>query len=273
MTMMRDAAEDRPANGLEGFTSRTLSHARVYFSGAGAPTILFVHGGFHGAWCWSKVLSFLASRGIGAAALDLRGHGGLPQTQAFIAQGVDNMVADVVEAARTMPARVFLAGHSLGALIALKAAEHLAPRGLILMAPATPAGVAKNHTLPPFPAGRAIQPPDAGRVRKWFLSGDSSTDLDDYVSRLCPESPKLLNECFHEGISAAPERIACPVFCLSGGKDDSPLHPAGQDQAIAACYGAALRTIPHSGHCLMLDDGWLETAAAICVWVSGAADT
>lgn len=270
---MGDTAAEWPAGELEQFTCRKLSHARVYSVGAATPVILFIHGGFHGAWCWSRVLTFLGSHGVGAAALDLRGHGGLPQNPAFIAQGLDEMVADVIEAARTIPGRIFLAGHSLGALIAMRATALLAPRGLILLAPAMPAGLVKNRALPPFPAGRAIQPPDNERTRKWFLSGDSCADISAYRARLCRESPKLLNECFRDGVAVERGQISCPILCLSGGKDNSPLHPAGQDEAIAAHFGAILRIIPGSGHCLMLDDGWQETAAAINVWINGDANT
>jgi pimeloyl-ACP methyl ester carboxylesterase len=268
LPMTRDTATAPLENNFDDFTCRTLSHARVFFARGDAPAILFIHGGFHGAWCWSKVLTFLASRGVGAAAIDLRGHGGLPQSATFVVEGFDDMVADVIEAVRTLPGRVFLAGHSLGALIAMKAAEEIAPHGLILLAPATPAGVAKSHALPSFPAGRAILPPDEARTRKWFLSGDTSPSIARYRARLCPESPKLLNDCFHDGIAIERERIACPILCLSGAKDDSPLHPAGQDQTIAVRYGASLQAVEASGHCLMLDDGWRETAGAIHAWIA-----
>jgi len=245
-----------------------LTHARLHAGPAcgEGPVILFVHGGFHGAWCWANIIEYLGTSRVAAAAIDLRGHGGLPQSPSFISQGSAAMIADVCEAAATLPRPLFLAGHSLGALIAMKAAASLSPEGLILLAPAVSAGGPRLHTLPRFPATQAIAPPPKDRARKWFMSGASSS-LDAYLPQLCPESPTLLNECFHDGIDAPPDSISCPILCLSGGKDDSPLHPAGQDQAIAARYNAALRVVPASGHCLMLDDGWRETAIAIHDWV------
>lgn len=39
------------------------------------PTIVLVHGAWHGSWCWSLVTEQLAARGIGSVAVDLDGHG------------------------------------------------------------------------------------------------------------------------------------------------------------------------------------------------------
>lgn len=39
------------------------------------PTFVFVHGAWHGGWCWSEVARLLAEQGYPAIALDLPGHG------------------------------------------------------------------------------------------------------------------------------------------------------------------------------------------------------
>lgn len=39
------------------------------------PTFVFVHGAWHGGWCWSEVVRLLAEQGYPAIALDLPGHG------------------------------------------------------------------------------------------------------------------------------------------------------------------------------------------------------
>ena len=41
--------------------------------------LLFVHGAWHGAWCWDEYfLDFFAYRGYRALAVSLRGHGNSP---------------------------------------------------------------------------------------------------------------------------------------------------------------------------------------------------
>ena len=255
--------------GLPALEQRALSHGRMYVVPAGAaPSVLFVHGGFHGAWCWRPTIAYLAARGIRSAAVDLRGHGGLPQDETYIAQGVEAMTQDVLEAGRMLAEDYVLAGHSVGALIAMKAAMDRKPRGRIRLAPAAPGNVPAGHALPRFPATRAVQAPGEERARKWFLSGSSSPDIGAYLSLLCPESPRLLNECFHDGVAVDPAAISVPTLCISGAKDESPLHRRAQDRAIAEMYGAELRTVPRSGHCMMLDDGWEDTAREIHDWLT-----
>ena len=39
---------------------------------------VLVHGAWHGAWCWEKVVPLLAARGHAARAIDLPGHGDDP---------------------------------------------------------------------------------------------------------------------------------------------------------------------------------------------------
>ncbi|HIC81784.1 MAG TPA: hypothetical protein EYP07_12600, partial [Kiloniellaceae bacterium] len=76
---------------------RALGRAlgRTAEDGAEGPALLFVHGAHHGAWCFAAYLAFFDALGIPAAALDLRGHGGLPQDAAFCRQGVAAMAEDV----------------------------------------------------------------------------------------------------------------------------------------------------------------------------------
>lgn len=251
----------------ERFAGQPLSHGRLY---AGpetpSPTILFVHGGFHGAWCWAPLMRLLTDAGLSVAAVDLRGHGGLPQNNALLDTGPDEMVADIIESARRMAGDVILAGHSIGALLAMQVANRISARGLVLMAPAAPAALLKS-SMPLFPNGQLVAPPEGPRARKWFLSGSSTSNIDPYLARLCPESPKLLNACFQTGVPVDPAIWRGPTLCLSGGHDATALHPAKQDQAIAAWIGAELTTIPASGHCMMLDDGRETTARFITAWV------
>ena len=96
--------------------------------------VLFVHGAWHGAWCWENFLPYFAKHGYEAHALSLRGHGqseghaGLRWHSA--AQGY---VADVAQIAATLRAPPVVVGHSMGGYTVQKYLEtHTAPAGVLL---------------------------------------------------------------------------------------------------------------------------------------------
>jgi pimeloyl-ACP methyl ester carboxylesterase len=191
----------------------------------------------------------------------------LPRTEAFLKEGVREMAADVTEAAAVAGGPVVLVGHSLGALVSMAAAEYIKPAGLILLAPSPPNNVPDVKRLPPFPEGQLIAPPPAERTRKWFLSGYSGADIQPYLDRMTPESPAFLNDRYMARISAQPSWVQGPTLVVSAGKDDTLLHPAGQDEAIAAYYGAEFQTIAEAGHCLMADDSWVTAGEMLLAWL------
>lgn len=81
--------------------------------------ILLVHGAWHGAWCWHKLIPALASEGFTPHAIDLPGHGlnvGGTQTLAAYAEAVAMKLA-------SLPGPAVLLGHSMGGQVISAAAE------------------------------------------------------------------------------------------------------------------------------------------------------
>ena len=95
-----------------------------------APAVVLVHMLQRSKRDWEGLASRLAGAGIGALAIDLRGHGD-SQVPASIGSGYPEMVKDVQAARRflamrsdVMPSRIGIAGASIGAnLAALAAAD------------------------------------------------------------------------------------------------------------------------------------------------------
>lgn len=106
-----------------------------------APAVILVHMLGKSRRDWDHVASRAASEGIGALALDLRGHG----ESSGGAQDYAGMVQDVRAARRFLgtrsevtPSRIALAGASIGAnLAALVAAEDASIAGLALLSATT----------------------------------------------------------------------------------------------------------------------------------------
>jgi pimeloyl-ACP methyl ester carboxylesterase len=81
---------------------------------------VFVHGGFHAAWCWARTIAELEALGHEAAAVDLPGHGARIDEESTLANRRDAIVA-ALEAGR--PERSVLVGHSGGGFDATLAAD------------------------------------------------------------------------------------------------------------------------------------------------------
>lgn len=85
-------------------------------------TFVLVHGSWHGAWCWEKLLPALRAAGHEAIAVELPAHGGDPAdaSDASFSGYVDRVGAAIHDA----DGEVILVGHSMGGHVVTQAAEY-----------------------------------------------------------------------------------------------------------------------------------------------------
>jgi pimeloyl-ACP methyl ester carboxylesterase len=103
-------------------------------------TVVLVHGAFHGAWCWSRVVAGLGARGVPAVALDLPGHGASPSALGGLADDAACVRAELEAWAEP----VVLCGHSYGGAVISEAADAEGPvRHLVYLA-AVPADAGES---------------------------------------------------------------------------------------------------------------------------------
>jgi pimeloyl-ACP methyl ester carboxylesterase len=81
---------------------------------------VFVHGGFHAAWCWERTIEELRVRGHDGVAVDLPGHGALIDQESTLANRRDAIVAALRDGS---PEASVLVGHSGGGFDATLAAD------------------------------------------------------------------------------------------------------------------------------------------------------
>jgi pimeloyl-ACP methyl ester carboxylesterase len=81
---------------------------------------VFVHGGFHAAWCWDRTVAELECLGHESVAVDLPGHGALVDQESTLANRRDAVVA-AMAAGGSEPS--VLVGHSGGGFDATLAAD------------------------------------------------------------------------------------------------------------------------------------------------------
>jgi pimeloyl-ACP methyl ester carboxylesterase len=85
-------------------------------------TYLLVHGSWHGAWCWEKVVPLLTQAGHQVITLDLPGHGNDQTPAAEVSlQTYADSICKVLDA---QPEAVILVGHSMGGIAVSQAAEY-----------------------------------------------------------------------------------------------------------------------------------------------------
>jgi pimeloyl-ACP methyl ester carboxylesterase len=89
-------------------------------------TFVLVHGAFHGAWCWFKLVPELERRGQRVVALDLPGAGDDPTPVETVT--LDDCINRIVEIVSRESEPVFLLAHSLGGVPATAAAEKIPER-------------------------------------------------------------------------------------------------------------------------------------------------
>ncbi|WP_196250855.1 alpha/beta fold hydrolase [Cellulomonas sp. JZ18] len=138
-----------------------------------APPLVLVHGLTDAGTAWPDLVRHWGDR-WDVHAPDLRGHGRSPRfTAEELVAAPDVLLGDVVRLVGTLPAPAVLVGHSLGGLLALRAALACPDRvaALVLEDPARPSGDVPD---PVFVAGQ-----------EQFL--DSLGDLPAAVRRMVDE--------------------------------------------------------------------------------------
>ena len=84
-------------------------------------TFLFVHGAWHGGWCFEKIEQPLREMGYRTLAPDLPGHGA--RTEAIAEQTLESYADEIVRLLDEQPEPVILVGHSMGGQVITLAAE------------------------------------------------------------------------------------------------------------------------------------------------------
>jgi len=234
------------------------------------PSLVWLHGAGMDRTVWTLVARDRRLTGWNSLAPDLPGHGGSHGAAPASIAAAAGFVLRLLDARGL--GRVVLAGHSMGAAIALEAAA-LAPgrlAGLVLLGAAA--------ALPVAPALRAAAAADPalaaelmsrwaiGRARHLASPATPGVPLREATRRL------LLNA--RPGVLAA-DLAACadwpgprleapvpPALVLAGGADR--MTPPRQGEALAAALpGAVVRLLPAAGHLMMLEDPEAVLAAVL----------
>lgn len=242
-------------------------------TGTARPTpLLFVHGAWHGAWCWDEYfLPYFAERGYEVHALSLRGHGKSAGRVRWAS--ASDYVNDVEQVARSLDRLPALIGHSMGGYVVQKYLEGRRAPAAVLLASVPVDGILS------FMLRYAAQHPVAMlktvvRLNPYWMVATPELSRAAFFSPDAPNAAayhqRLQAEAFRVALDSAlldlpnPVRVNTPLLVLGAARD--AVFTCQEQERTAAVYRAPLEWFDLA-HDMMLEPGWQAVADRIMVWL------
>ncbi len=238
-----------------------------------APVVL-VHGLWSGGWCWQKWATHFCNLGWECWAINFRGR--FEERPGPILRQLDfaACVEDVRRILRSSPFPPVVVAHSLGGLVAQKAAEAETISALVLLSCPSPRQL---QPVAPRPLrllrlkysllmalGRPFRLEEKDFRRLWF-SALPEAEQADLSRRMIPESGYLIRDFFERGIEVRFDRVGCPVLVMGGSED--PVVPVSGLQDLGRSLGGDLQVYPGHGHWILGESGGQAIVRDIHRWV------
>ena len=241
--------------------------------------VLFVHGMWHGAWCWENFERYFAASRLRFAPFhpfNLRHHGANPDLKRLRWTSLGEYAEDVVEAASRMSPPLIMIGHSMGAWLIARSFAQIRPEAVVLLAPASPASfwsaslrfarqnfcryLCANLKRSPYVA---VKSPRQAR-QLLFSPHMPEEDVYRHHARLQEESflvnLQMLWPC------SPYRRIENMPALVLGAEHDPAVRPK-HARATARRLGATVEILPCVAHDMMLDVAWGTVAKRVVKWL------
>jgi pimeloyl-ACP methyl ester carboxylesterase len=240
--------------------------------------LLFVHGAWHGAWCWEEnFLPYFAGKGYSVHALSLRGHGKSSGRKKLRWTRGRDYVADVHEVVGRLPARPILIAHSMGGYVTQKYLEKYAVPAAVLLAPVPSSGVlrttlniARHHPLRFLKLNLKLSlyplVETPALAQAFLFSADIPPEkLQRYHEQIQDESYLGFLDMLVLNLPR-PKKVPPTPMLVSGGTSDA-IFTVREFEKTARVYGAELEIYPGMAHDVMLENGWPALAERIAGWL------
>ncbi len=242
------------------------------------PPIVFIHGSWHGAWCWDEYfLDYFTAKGFDVHAPNLRGRGGSPLNKKLHWVRANDFVNDIISVVEGLDQQPVIIGHSNGGYLAqlcLHRSENIKGVGLIATVP-------HYGTFPVTMKVAAKRPIDFAKVNLFWTMYPLVKDpfkakkffLEENVSdeETIGFGKKLVDEAYWAYLDSMvfnlPKKYhgSTPVTVIGGGKDT--MFSVASQKATAHRYNAKCHIVDGAPHNLMLSSQWRETADRLVSWI------
>lgn len=219
-----------------------LAGLAAIVAGAG-PTVVLVHGVGLRAEAWGAQIDALAAAGFRVIAPDMPGHGGTPACA-----GMPDLAGFAARLAPALAAPAMVAGHSMGAMVALELARQHPDRvrGIAACnaiyrrsAAARAAVCARAGTLDGVSA-----PDPAGPLARWFAASSPERDAcERWLRAADPAGYRAAYRLFAAADGPADATLAalpCPALFMTGGDEPNSTPAMSEAMARLAPQGRAV---------------------------------
>jgi pimeloyl-ACP methyl ester carboxylesterase len=239
-------------------------------------SIVFIHGAWHGAWCWQdNFLSYFAEQGYDCYAPSLRAHGKSKSNKNLKWMTISDYAEDVLSVVKDIKGDVFIMGHSMGGYVVQKFLEdngHLIKKGVLIAS--VPSNGAKDKPSKTIKAigfssflkmnltldlAHCIN--TTQKARTLFFNPNTSDDIVNAAAS------KLQGESFFAYLGMLnkwlikPQKIKTPLLIVSAGKDW--FFPPNEQAELVKTYNAPQKMYAEAPHNLFATEGWQQVASDI----------
>lgn len=257
------------------------------------PPLLFVHGSYHGAWCWTELFGpYFSNLGYNVVAISLRGQGNSDKGDLKVAGTLQSHVDDLASVIASFDRPPVVVAHSFGGLLleaycSLQQNMGNRPKiaGACLVAAVPPAGnkeiitrITKKSLLKSMRItwgfiSKSFRK-DADACRELFFSEDLAEDrLLEYQAKLAQCSDVALLDVRKLSSQVPLPPLDESIFVdgsirafVGGGTNDCVVDPPAVAEA-AAYYGVTPVLWDNMAHDVMLDTRWEHVAEDIDTWM------
>lgn len=239
-------------------------------------TIIFVHGAWHGKWCWDKYFrKEFSENGYKVVTFNLPGHSESGKIKGINSYSIKDYVNSLKEEVKKINELPIIIGHSMGGLILQKYLEKNTCKKAILLASVPPYGVI-NTTLR-FARKSYFYPSLLGlnlyglvdseeKSREAFFSLNiGKAELKEYSRQLCSESFRAFLNMLIPRVKVT-ENSKIPILVL-GGKNDT-IFTENDNKKTANKFEADLIMVEDIAHDMMIDINYKRVSKEILNWLN-----
>lgn len=251
-------------------------------------TIFMIHGMWGSSWCWDNYRRVFEAQGYQCIATTLRHHGPEGRSAADPRVGTLSLldyVADLEQELNELDEVPIIFGHSMGGLLAQMLGARGQARALVLLTPASPAGIV---ALTPS----VVRSFWSVQSRWGFWKKPMRQRFGEAVYSMLhlmpePQRKEIYEKFVFESGRAAAEigywlvdprgaskveaiNVRCPVLVVAGAQDR--ITPASVVRRVARKYASVstYMEFPNHAHWIMGEPGWQMVAEEVADWLSAS---